>query len=123
MVTIDTSGGELAGVLFDDNTGSSDNPIAVTMDTHKRGSVYFVGGRTAGHYLLMIYTNNIGKVRFEEGRICSLYAGEALTVTVLPPDSHDFVGIDWTDGTSTTDNPLTITMDSNKTGTVVYAPR
>ncbi len=96
-------------------TGSS-NPATITMNANKTVTANFSQTQTAA-YTLTISASN-GTVTKSPNK--STYtAGETVTLTAVPNNGYTFTG--WSGGVSGTNNPVSLTMNSNKSVTASFA--
>jgi uncharacterized repeat protein (TIGR02543 family) len=94
------------------------NPISIVMDGNKALVAQFA--RTAVvHHWLKLEVNGEGTT--DPGAGSHLYAyGEAVEVTATPAAGTTFTG--WSGAATGTANPVTVTMDGNKTLTANFSP-
>ncbi|MCC5940047.1 MAG: DUF3494 domain-containing protein [Balneolaceae bacterium] len=91
------------------DASGSDNPLTVTMDSNKSITANFTA-ITAGTYTLNITASN-GSVEKDPDQQ-SYEAGSQVVLTAIPADGYVFSS--WSGDASGSNNPLTVTMDSNK---------
>lgn len=97
------------------DAAGSDNPLDVTMDGDKAITAVFVKE-------MFTLTTNVtpvggGSVSPADG---SFEPGEVVELTATPAANFVFQG--WTGDITSSDNPVNVTMDSNKDVTAVFAP-
>jgi len=84
----------------------TDNPVTVTLDSDKSITAHFI--RT---FQLIIAAGNGGTTDPEPGS--HVYnSGSEVTITAIPNENFEFKG--WSVDVSSTENPLTVTMDKEK---------
>ena len=88
---------------------STDNPATITMDSDKDITANFV--EMPGLYTLAGHLNGEGYVTLDPVKTL-YYQDEPVAITAYPDTGWEFSG--WTGDLVSTDNPATITMDSNK---------
>ncbi len=100
---------------WEGDLSGSGNPTQITMDQAKSITAVFLASRT-----LAIQTQGIGTVDVSEGTHTYL-DGEQVSLTATPENGWRFDH--WEGDLSGSDNPASITMDSDKTVTAVFVAR
>jgi hypothetical protein len=104
------------GWTFDHWSGAatgSINPVTVTMDGDESVTAYF----TQDQYALTINTDGSGTVDKDPNQATYSY-GDVVTLTANANTNWDFA--EWSGDAIGTDNPITMTMDGNKTVTATF---
>jgi uncharacterized repeat protein (TIGR02543 family) len=104
-----------SGYVFSGWSGditSADNPVTVTMDSSKSMAAHFTA-----QYSMTIAASTGGTTNPVPGTY-TYNSGDQVAVSAAPEDGYRFSG--WSGDASGTDNPLTITMDSNKSITATF---
>jgi len=92
----------------------NDNPVTITMDSYKSITANFV----IVQYTLTIAATTGGTTNPEPGDY--VYAElTAVTITATPDSGYEFSG--WSGDASGTENPITVTMDSDKSVTANFS--
>ena len=96
-------------------TGTA-NPVTITMDGDKSITANFSGAPVS--YSLVIDANGSGSTSPAVGSH-SYASGTSVTLTATPASGATFAG--WSGATTGTDNPVTITMDGDKSVTANFS--
>jgi hypothetical protein len=96
-------------------TGSQ-NPATIIIDDNKTVTAVF----TQDQYTLTITRSGNGNVTVEPNKATYIY-GENVTLTATADPDWTFAG--WSGDVSSSENPITITMDSNKSITAVFTQK
>jgi uncharacterized repeat protein (TIGR02543 family) len=89
------------------------NPITITMNGNKTVTATF----TQNQYTLTINVTGLGSVTIAPNKSTYLY-GDVVTLTAVANIGYTFSG--WSGDVSGINNPITITMDGNKTVTATF---
>ncbi len=115
--TVDLTATPAAGWSFSGwsgGTSGSTDPITVTMDANKTVTATF----TQNTYTLTVNTTGNGSVSKNPDQT-TFNSGETVELTATPDAGWSFSG--WSGGgTSGSTNPITVTMDANKTVTATF---
>ncbi|WP_439882672.1 InlB B-repeat-containing protein [Pontibacter sp. MBLB2868] len=91
------------------SASGTDNPLVLTMDANKTVTANFIAQQT---FTLTATAGTEGAVTVDPQK-ASYAAGETVTITATPAAGYTFSG--WNGDASGTANPITLTMNSDKT--------
>ncbi len=114
LTAIPGEGQQFAG--WSGDVGGTTNPLTITMNADKAVSATFV---QASQYNLAVSANGNGSVDINPNQT-TYTSGSNVILTATPDGGQQFTG--WSGSASGTANPLTITMDADKSIIATFAP-